>query len=323
MGGKRHDIWAHFRVINPAVKGEKQHPDVQCKYCGNPIRNAQRKKNLAEHLSNPKKCGKAPHDVELELDFAELFYATGIPFRIVEDPAVKRFFAKACPSFRLPSRQRIAGPLLEEMYKKRKLDVVEQLKQQQYLALSTDGWSDANNTSIVNFMLVSPTMKPVFWSSVNTGEEEHTGVYIAACIDRVIEEVETAIGRKRAICAVVTDNARNMKSAWKEVQTTRPYVYCNGCAAHAFNLLMKDVMKISRLAGVRDDSKSVAKFVRARHGLLDRFRSQQKAILRKGESRIALSVPIPTRWYTVENNASEAFLKTKVSSAPRLLTRNF
>ncbi|ETM54641.1 hypothetical protein L914_02057 [Phytophthora nicotianae] len=91
-----------------------------------------------------------------------------------------------------------------------------------------------------------------------------------------------------------------MKSAWEQVKIKRPYVYCNGCAAQGFNLLMKDIMNISRRADVRDDSKSVAKFVRARHGLLDRFRSQQKAIIENGDKRMGLSVPIPTRWYTVE-----------------------
>ncbi|ETP27587.1 hypothetical protein F442_23134 [Phytophthora nicotianae P10297] len=110
-------------------------------------------------------------------------------------------------------------------------------------------------------MLVSPTMKPVLWSSIATGEEVHSGAYIADRIDRVIEEVETAIGAKGAICAVAADNAKNMNSAWEHVKIKRPYVYCNGCAAHGFNLLVKDIMKIRRLADVQDDSKSVAKFV--------------------------------------------------------------
>ncbi|ETL43400.1 hypothetical protein L916_06075 [Phytophthora nicotianae] len=99
-------------------------------------------------------------------------------------------------------------------------------------------------------------MKPVFWSSISTGEEEHSGAYIADCIDRIIVEVETAIGAKGAI-------------------------------THGFNLLLKDIMKIGRLADVREDSKSVAKFVRARHGLLDRFRSQQKAIIKNGDKILA------------------------------------
>ncbi|ETN04365.1 hypothetical protein PPTG_15041 [Phytophthora nicotianae INRA-310] len=135
-------------------------------------------------------------------------YATGIPLRIVEDPVMKRFFFQESLSiFKLPSRNLIGGPLQEATYKKRKENIVKQLKQQQYLALFTKGWSDTNNSSIVNFVLVSPTMKPVFWSSIAIGEDEHSGKYIAECIDRVIDEVKVAIGSK-GICAVVTNNAK-------------------------------------------------------------------------------------------------------------------
>ncbi|POM80406.1 Hypothetical protein PHPALM_1761, partial [Phytophthora palmivora] len=109
------------------------------------------------------------------------------------------------------------------------------------------------------------------------------------------------------LCSVVTDNAKNMKAAWEELNQKRPYIYCTGCAAHSFNLVMKDVMKISRLSGARDNAKHVAKFVRARHGLLDRFRTQQKDMTKPGGKRLALSVPIPTRWYTVEKCQRPSF----------------
>lgn len=81
------------------------------------------------------------------------------------------------------------------------------------MALSTDGWSNTNNQSIINFMLASPDMKPVFWKSISTGEEEHSGVYAAGCINEVINEVEAAIGAPGTICSVVTDIAKNMLTA--------------------------------------------------------------------------------------------------------------
>ncbi|KUF87311.1 Acetate kinase [Phytophthora nicotianae] len=90
------------------------------------------------------------------------------------------------------------------------------------MALSTDGWSNTNNESFINFMLASPDMKPVFWKSIATGEEEHSGVYIASCINDVINEVETAIGAPGRICSVVTDNAKTMLTAWTELKKMRP-----------------------------------------------------------------------------------------------------
>ncbi|KUF87310.1 hypothetical protein AM588_10001576 [Phytophthora nicotianae] len=70
---------------------------------------------------------------------------------------------------------------------------------------------------------------------------------------------------------------------------------------------MKDVLQINRIATVQDDAKHVAKFVRVRHGLLDRFRTKQKGMRTAGEKQLALSIPIPTRWYTAEKCVRSVF----------------
>jgi len=44
--------------------------------------------------------------------------------------------------------------------------------------------------------------------------------------------------------AVVTDNAANMKAAWKFVETRFPHVLCVGCASHGIHLLVKDFLNL-------------------------------------------------------------------------------
>ena len=78
--------------------------------------------------------------------------------------------------------------------------------------------------------------KPVFIKSVSTGEIQLTGHNIA----NIIKEVITHIGVNK-VTAVVTDNAANMRAAWDILEAEYSHIFCNGCAAHTFNLLVKDI----------------------------------------------------------------------------------
>jgi hypothetical protein len=64
------------------------------------------------------------------------------------------------------------------------------------------------------------------------------GSFIGGKLCEVIEEYGAS-----KICAVVTDNASNMKAAWKHVQNVYPHIFCVGCVAHGLHLLCKDFLK--------------------------------------------------------------------------------
>ncbi|ETM36077.1 hypothetical protein L914_17146 [Phytophthora nicotianae] len=85
--------------------------------------------------------------------------------------------------------------------------VVEAIKNEPYVTVVSDGWANPNKQSIVNFVITSPRMNPVFWSPVATGDNQHTGEYIADRVEEVIVEIE-GIMRAGAVCGVVTDNAK-------------------------------------------------------------------------------------------------------------------
>ncbi|RLN46158.1 hypothetical protein BBJ28_00012453 [Nothophytophthora sp. Chile5] len=61
---------------------------------------------------------------ELELDLAMAFYATGISFRVLEDPKLNLLFKHLRPDFKLPSRYKLAGPLLKTVYAREKQKVL-------------------------------------------------------------------------------------------------------------------------------------------------------------------------------------------------------
>lgn len=228
---------------------------------------------------------------------AMAFYAVGISFHVLEDPQMKLFFKHLRPDFKLPTRYKMAGPLLDKCYTREKKKVINAIKNEPYMTIVTDGWANPNKQSIVNFVLTSPRMSPVFWSSVATGGNQHTGEYMAERIEEVIQDIEV-IMRPGAVCGVVTDNASNMRKAWEILMHNRPNLTCNGCGAHMMNLIMKDILGLATVTDVLDDAKWLSKYILNRYILLDHFDRIQDKL--NPEYRRRLCLPVPTRWYTSE-----------------------
>jgi hypothetical protein len=64
------------------------------------------------------------------------------------------------------------------------------------------------------------------------------------------------------IVAVVTDNARNMKAAWKLLSKNYPWIVFEGCKAHSIDLAAKDLCKLDFVDDIVDKCAEVAKLFR-------------------------------------------------------------
>ena len=78
--------------------------------------------------------------------------------------------------------------------------------------------------------------KPLFIKSISTGETQLTGDNVA----KIIKEAIAVVGVNK-VTAVITDNTANMRAAWDILEAEYPHIFCNGCAAHVFNFLVKDI----------------------------------------------------------------------------------
>ncbi|RHY97076.1 hypothetical protein DYB37_007765 [Aphanomyces astaci] len=178
-------------------------------------------------------------------------------------------------------------------------------------SLVSDGWTSMRNDHMVNFVAVFPlkTARPVFVKAIATDDISQTGVNIAAELDRAI----VAIGVSK-VGSVVTDNAACMKSAWKILEQKYPGLICNGCAAHAVNLLINDVCKLEVFANALERARDVTSFVKDRNALTKRFERIQETLLVDGEisSKRALSSVVATRWYTHYNCIARVLENCKV-----------
>ncbi|OQR87092.1 hypothetical protein THRCLA_22938 [Thraustotheca clavata] len=130
--------------------------------------------------------------------------------------------------------------------------------------IATDGWTDQNGSSIINFM--------------STGAEKHTATNLAEQIIYVIKN--------------------------KQEQTTARViglVIAGGCAAHVLNLLFQDVIKHPALVKIQLNAVAITRYVRDHHALWDSFKLLITEVRHSGIHRKGLVLPVPTRWYSLIN----------------------
>ncbi|KAK1931174.1 hypothetical protein P3T76_013363 [Phytophthora citrophthora] len=268
-----------------------------------PYATASPKRTRMEGLESPsnvhKPVSKSERN-EFHQAIASPFYSTGLAFRVIENPAMRYILTRYRSRMPLPTRQELATVLLDKAYTTEWENVNLVLEGQPFVAVVCDGWSVPNNESIVDFIVVSPFIRPIFWSSICTVHDRHTGKYIATALTKVVHEVEAVVG-KGSVCGAVTDNASNMCKFRELVIEAVPGIACHGCAAHTLNLVLKDMFAIPYLREVLKKAVAISKFVRLRPALLYRFRDVQRLRLGLRQRRRTLVTPVSTRWYSSTN----------------------
>lgn len=139
-----------------------------------------------------------------------------------------------------------------------------------FLAISSDGWTDINGASIINVIVHTP--KPFHFNSINASGESHTGEYIAGIIRSIwfvihlliigilSKEIEK-LGKHKVV-AVVTDHAANMRKAWDLLSIKYPWILFEGCKGHMVNLAARDVCEKTAVKSFLDECSKIVRFFR-------------------------------------------------------------
>ncbi|CAI5689300.1 unnamed protein product [Oreochromis niloticus] len=217
--------------------------------------------------------------------FARAIYATGSPLMVTSNVYWKRFLNVLRPAYIPPTRHALSTHLLDEEFSRVQAKVKQTIDQADCISVISDGWSNIRGQGIINYIITTP--QPVFYKSVDTKENRHTGQYIADELKVIIND----LGPDK-VFALVTDNAANMKVAWAHVEETYPHITTIGCAAHTLNLLLKDIMALKTMDTLNKRAKQVLKYVKGKQVTSATFPSKQKE---KNKST-TLKLPSITRW---------------------------
>ncbi|KAJ8550390.1 hypothetical protein ON010_g10679 [Phytophthora cinnamomi] len=159
----------------------------------------------------------------------------------------------------------------------------------QIVTIVTDGWTDINGLSVINYMAVAGK-KTYYSESVYTGSQGHEVAFLTEDIKRIVTKYEFM-----CVGAVVTDNTATNKAAWELLQPEFPRIFFHGCACDAVHLLVKDtVAKVSWLETLLASCKLVVTFFKTNHKLWATVPSKLKAI-----KLPILALPGDTRWGSI------------------------
>jgi hypothetical protein len=166
----------------------------------------------------------------------------------------KRFLSVLCPAYTPPTRHALSIHLLDTEFNRVQVKVKQIIQKADVLQSSLMGWSNVHRQGIINYI---STPHPVFYESTDTRDNRHTGLYIADELKAVINN----LGPEK-VFALVTDNAANMKAAWSKVEEAYPHITPIGCAAHALNLLLKDIMSLKTMDTLYKRAKEMVRYVK-------------------------------------------------------------
>jgi len=247
--------------------------------------------NASKKSSILKYCDKmnANENKNIDVLLARAVYATAAPLNLVDNSYWIEFFKALRPAYKPPTRHLVSNKLLDDKFSKVKEHTTICIADSDALGVMCDGWTNIRNESIINFVVTTP--KPIFYKSLPTGVDRHTGEHIAEQIISVIEDIGP-----RKVFGVVTDNAKNMKKAWILITEKYPHITSYGCVAHGLNLLINDIIKMNSLKDIINDGKDIVNNIKRGHITSAAFLDKRNA---NSSTSMALLLPVVTRWGSV------------------------
>lgn len=195
---------------------------------------------------------------------ASMWYANGLAFNVARNAYTRAAFkavAKAGDGYTLPGSEALRTSLLDSVFSQveTQLQPARDSRERFGCTLTGDGWTNIQNRSLLNFLVVSPD-GPVFEAVVDTSGEEKNAQYIADEFIKVIERV----GSEKVI-QVITDSAAACKAAGKLITERYPHITWTACASHVLDLLLEDIGKQTWAAGPIRKARKLVKFITNHH----------------------------------------------------------
>uniref|UniRef100_A0A182XQ07 BED-type domain-containing protein n=1 Tax=Anopheles quadriannulatus TaxID=34691 RepID=A0A182XQ07_ANOQN len=258
MSSKTSDIWQHF---------EDQGNTAKCRYCFKAISFSNKSSsNLKRHMRSMHHTipieRNAPTATTSSIQLTDndettlpaagpskrqgdllRFFDANKPLTIAQKKGekFKKFVRMLNPKYEVPSRKTLSNGLLESNYQRELAKLTDNLSKTTSLALTSDGWTNSNNTSFMAVTVHYINDESNLCSNLLECTEfpnKHTADNIAICLKNVAEKFKI----HDKIQAVVTDNAANMKAGVRQTKFTHL-----PCFAHTLNLIVQNAVQKSIL----------------------------------------------------------------------------
>lgn len=211
---------------------------------------------------------------------AAMWYANGLAFNVARNAYTRAAFKavhEAGPGYTLPTSEALRTSLLDSAFShiQTMLQPARNDRNSFGCTITGDGWTNIQNRSLFNFLVVTPS-GPVFEALVDTSGHEKTARYIADQFIKIIER----IGAENVV-QIVTDSAASCKAAGGLITEQYPHITWTACASHVLDLLLEDIGKQSWAAGPIRKARKLVKFITNHHMAQALYRNHSKLQLLK------------------------------------------
>lgn len=222
---------------------------------------------------------------------AKYFFRCNVPFRHIEAPAFRRMVDAINPSYgaKLYHIDKLRTTMLDEEYNSIREALLRRIKKEKWFVLSLDGWSTNDGRHFLGVTIHSQSGPPFFWKIFDT-----TKTFLnAETLIELIEDVGNELGWEK-IVGIVMDIAKVNTCAEKMLEEKYPKLIVNGCGAHNYNLVIKDLCSCGSLPYVIANCLLIVKMI-LNH---QHIKANYDEIRRKFGVKNKLVMPVPTRFGT-------------------------
>ena len=264
----------------------------------------------------------------LDHEIARMFYSSGLPFHLARNPHYRKAFAYAANNqisgYQPPGYNKLRTTLLqnERRHVENLLQPIKNAWSQKGVSIVSDGWSDPQRRSLINFMVVTES-GPMFLKAIDCSNEIKDKDFIAKHMREVIMEV----GHSNVV-QIVTDNAAVCKAAGLIIEAEFPSIYWTPCVVHTLNLALKNICaaknteknnvayeECSWITQIADDAMFVKNFVMSHSMRLSIFNSfNSLKLLSIAPTRFASTIVMLKRFKQLKKGLQEMVISDQWSS---------
>eukprot|EP00256_Glycine_max_P068435 XP_025983030.1 uncharacterized protein LOC100803797 isoform X1 [Glycine max] len=261
----------------------------------------------------------------LDHEIARMFYSSGLPFHLARNPHYRKTFAYAANNqisgYQPSGYNKLRTTLLqnERRHVENLLQPIKNAWNQKGVSIVSDGWSDPQRRSLINFMVVTES-GPMFLKAIDCSNEIKDKDFIAKHMREVIMEV----GHSNVV-QIVIDNAAVCKAAGLIIEAEFPSIYWTPCVVHTLNLALKNICaaknteknnvayeECSWITQIADDAMFVKIFIMSHSMRLSIFNSLK--LLSIAPTRFASTIVMLKRFKQLKKGLQEMVISDQWSS---------
>ncbi|KAI3988058.1 hypothetical protein MKX01_011847 [Papaver californicum] len=244
-------------------------------------------------------------------------YANVVPFNVVNNNYFKRMLnvvGELGKGLKPPSMHEVRVTNLQKKveYVQGTLAEFKQEWKKTGCTLMSDGWTDKKHTSIINFLVNSPSGM-FFLQSIDKSDIQHNADNLFALLDTIVAE----IGEENVV-QVITDGVLAYVKAGEMLMDKRKSLYWSPCPAHCINLIFEDIGNLPMYHDAVEKAGLMSVYIYKRVWVLNLIRkyTNGRDLTRAGATRFATNYLNLKSFYTFKLAlrkmfTSEAWTKIK------------